>query len=197
MSLTISRELDRVAALHFGIQPGDDCLEPRLPQKQLPFVGEGRSLIEPDQWLIVLDCIALADQQLLDDAALQMLDDLVLPGGDEAALCDDGRRKRRCEGPRAEAAEGHRYEQQADGRLSPDRTRNLGVPLQVVNFCDCCCHFSVATTGADGRSCRPRCSGRGTPMPAEHLLAHAEESDGAVDEQQYLVDALGAEPVFA
>ena len=77
------RKLDARQALGFPGQPRDDALQPEPPQEHLALVDPRRRLVEPHQRLIDFDEIALVDQQILDDAAFQVLHDLVLAGGHE------------------------------------------------------------------------------------------------------------------
>ena len=127
------------------LQPRDVRLEPGLAQEQLPLLHLCGDAVEPDQWLAGSDVVALADQDLLDDAAFQMLDDLVLPGRHEAAGGDHGRGQRRGRRPCAEAAKGDHHKDQPDDAVLVDRARNLAVPFDVVDVGDACVHDGACT----------------------------------------------------
>ena len=84
----------------------------------------------------------------------------------------------------------HRMSNRPTTVCLPDRTRNVGSTIPgrelwrlPLSF------FSCPLLELMAKSRRPRCSCRGSQC-LQDVLAHAEHSDRAVDEKQYLVDAL-------
>ncbi len=125
----VVREMDILEAVVLGQQARGRCFEPCLPGGQFAPVGQRGRLVEPQDDIAFLDNVAFADDDLRDDAALEVLHDLVAAGGDETALRDHGRSQRRAKRPGAETAEGHDHETEGEDHMLSDRTGHIAVPF--------------------------------------------------------------------
>ena len=83
-------EGDFLRAGRFGGQPRHADVERQLPGDQFAEIGRGAGVVDPQKHFALFDGLALAHEDLVDQAAFEALDDLRLAGGDEppVAACD-------------------------------------------------------------------------------------------------------------
>ena len=114
------REGDRRAAVALGDLPG--LAGDRVPQLSFErCIGGARlGVVEANQWLTLGDGIAILDQDLRDDAALEMLDGLAIALDRDGARCERRALQRRESRPDAETADEHTHDHGAGNERPPD-----------------------------------------------------------------------------
>jgi hypothetical protein len=130
-----------LATLDLGLEPRQGRFEREVARAPLAEIGRGADVVDPHQGLPLLDDLALADHDVGDDAALEVLHDLGLARRDHPALAPGHLLERRPAGP----AEEH-HEKRDD-----DKEKDMGQPLRAEVLdavaADCRCRHQRVAAG--------------------------------------------------
>jgi hypothetical protein len=128
-SLQCLRQTKSVMRQHLGFESRLHDFQAVPAQDEAAQFGARTRLVEPQQRLAGIDHLAVAYQNLADDAAFQVLHELVLSRRHECAGCDDGAVEGSGAGPQAKAEPPYHEHGHAHCRRPAQPLRHGAMPL--------------------------------------------------------------------